>query len=976
MQRHQTEVLVIGGGATGTGVLRDLVMRGFDAILVEQRDITHGTTGRFHGLLHSGGRYVVKDPEAAVECIEENRVLRRIMPHCLEDTSGFFVVTPWDDEAYVPDFLEGCRKAGIPVEEVPVSEALRREPYLNPRISHVFEVPDASADAFLAAISTIESAREYGGRFLPYHQVETLIREGDRVVGARCRDLVAGEDVVISADIVVNATGAWAGRVAATAGIEFVVQAGKGTMVAMNHRMLNTVVNRCKMPSDGDIIVPIHTVAVIGTTDEGVPDPEKFAVEPWEVERMLEEGEKLVPGISKMRVLRAWAGVRPLYQEEAAADTRDVTRAYALLDHATRDGVEGFVTITGGKWCTFRQMAEVTVDAVCRKLGVDRPCRTHLEPLPDRRNLQTYHWLGERLARVEKEEAYGDLVCECELATRADVVRSIVEVGARTIDDIRRDVRLGMGPCQGGWCVPRVTGLLHDYRPRPVADANVALRDFLQERWKGLLPVVWGDQLRQARLDDLIFQSLLHVPALPGPESSPLGPTMYEPPTDTTPVTAPTAGTETGAELPVVAGVDRDVIVVGAGLGGLTAACHAASAGASTTVLTKGWGTLLWHTGAIDVLGYLPGSDEPVANPREAIVRLTAERPDHPYALVGVEAVEEAVEWIRRLAEGAGYPLVGSLDRNLLLPTGLGAARPTCLAPFTMAAGDLRRTDPMLIVGLERFGDLYPRLVADNISARGVEAEGVVVTVPTAKRRRFLTAQILASLFDQEPFRDEVIRAVRATGRHAPRIGFPAVLGLHRSREAVTHLSEALEAEIFEIPTTPPSVPGLRLQTIIRRAIVSAGGRVLDNAAASRLEETADGRLAILTEAPARHQRHLATSAVLATGGLLGGGIRGASDGSLAETVAGLAVDGPTSRQDWFDRRFVGDSEHPVFRAGVRAGRDLAADGGPANVFVAGGLLAGCDPIRELSLEGVALATGLVAGRAAARAAQAQGAAP
>ena len=119
MQRHQTEVLVIGGGATGTGVLRDLVMRGFDAILVEQRDITHGTAGRFHGLLHSGGRYVVKDPEAAVACIEENRVLRRIMPHCLEDTSGFFVVTPWDDEAYVPDFLEGCRKAGIPVEEVP-----------------------------------------------------------------------------------------------------------------------------------------------------------------------------------------------------------------------------------------------------------------------------------------------------------------------------------------------------------------------------------------------------------------------------------------------------------------------------------------------------------------------------------------------------------------------------------------------------------------------------------------------------------------------------------------------------------------------------------------------------------------------------------------------------------------------------------------------------------------------------------------
>src|SRR5690606_35842680 len=99
MRRLQTEVLVIGGGATGTGVMRDLATRGVETILVEQRELTHGTTGRYHGLRHSGARYVVKDPEAAVECIEENAVLRRIMPHCIEETSGFFVVTPWDDPA-------------------------------------------------------------------------------------------------------------------------------------------------------------------------------------------------------------------------------------------------------------------------------------------------------------------------------------------------------------------------------------------------------------------------------------------------------------------------------------------------------------------------------------------------------------------------------------------------------------------------------------------------------------------------------------------------------------------------------------------------------------------------------------------------------------------------------------------------------------------------------------------------------------
>jgi glycerol-3-phosphate dehydrogenase subunit B len=291
-----------------------------------------------------------------------------------------------------------------------------------------------------------------------------------------------------------------------------------------------------------------------------------------------------------------------------------------------------------------------------------------------------------------------------------------------------------------------------------------------------------------------------------------------------------------------------------------------------------------------------------------------------------------------------------------------------------MAAGDLRRPEPMLIVGIDGFGDLYPSLAADNIASRGLEAEGVTVTVPAAKRRRFLTGQILASMFDQEAFRREVIEAIRATGRHAPRIGFPAVLGLQRPREVLDHLSRELDAEIFEIPTVPPSIPGLRLQTIMRRAIADLGGRVVDNAEVTRVEPAGDRRLGVITEAPTRYQRHLATSVVLATGGLLGGGIRGASDGSLTEVVAGLPLDGPSSRQDWFDRRFVGDSEHPVFRAGVRVGPELVA-GRNANLFVAGGLLAGADPVRELSLEGIALATGMVAGRAAARAVYRTGAA-
>src|SRR3989337_600961 len=159
MKRIETDVLVVGGGATGTGIARDLAMRGFKTLLVEKGDLTHGTTGRYHGLLHSGGRYVVKDPQAARECIAENRILRRILPQCIEESGGFFVVTPWDDPSYAPRFVAGCKQAGIPVEEIPVRQMLREEPLLNPEIRQCFRVPDAAADSFRAADLNAESAR-------------------------------------------------------------------------------------------------------------------------------------------------------------------------------------------------------------------------------------------------------------------------------------------------------------------------------------------------------------------------------------------------------------------------------------------------------------------------------------------------------------------------------------------------------------------------------------------------------------------------------------------------------------------------------------------------------------------------------------------------------------------------------------------------------------------------------------------------
>jgi glycerol-3-phosphate dehydrogenase len=512
-----TEVLVIGGGATGAGVAWDAALRGLDVILVDRLDLAEGTSGRFHGLVHSGGRYVVKDAPAARECIAENRILRRIAADCVEDTGGLFVTTPWDDPEYADRFASACHEAGVDCEQITVAEALRQEPRLHPGISRAFRVPDANIDIWKAVWAMARGAEHHGARVLPYHEVTAIRRDEGHVTGAHVRDVRAGEDLQIEAHVTVNASGAWAGRIAALAGIEGVrVFPGRGIMIAMNHRLVNTVINRCQMPTDGDILVPIRTVSVIGTTDEHTEDPDDHTVRQSEVDQMLDQGEKLVPGFRQARALRVWTGVRPLFEDAKATDTatRDVTRAHALLDHRARDGVGGFVTITGGKATTYRLMAEETVDAVCDILGRRAPCTTATQPLPGSERGANYQ-LGERLARKEERLRDEQMICECELVSRQALEQTLRRSSSTNLDDIRRRLRLGMGPCQGGFCIYRAIGIMHGAGGLSAEQADRSLIDFLQERWKGVWPILYGDQLRQVRFDEWVFHGLLDVDHLP-----------------------------------------------------------------------------------------------------------------------------------------------------------------------------------------------------------------------------------------------------------------------------------------------------------------------------------------------------------------------------------------------------------------------------------------------------------------------------
>jgi glycerol-3-phosphate dehydrogenase len=549
---HTVDVLVIGGGATGAAILRDVARRGLKSLLVERSDFGTGTTGRYHGLLHSGGRYVAKDQLAARECIDENRVLRRIAPASIEDTGGYFIATPDDPDDYVEAFADNCNASGVDCDEVKVADLLAREPALNPKTRRAFRVPDGSIEPWMLIDSMLADARRHGSEALTYQRVVGMEVNGNRITEVALRDEQTGTVSRIWTKFVVSAAGAWAGQIAAFAKVSVEMTPGKGTMLIYNHRMTDAVINRCHRSSDGDIMVPVHTVAILGTTDIKVPDPDDYEITRAEVERLVSEGAKMFPDLPRMRILRAYAGVRPLYQPPADAvpgvGNRSISRAHAILDHADQ-GVDNFVSIVGGKLTTHRLMAEQTVDVVAAKLGITTPCTTADEMLPDQEAGHTY-WLGHRLADHE-EEGGGDanLLCECELVSRPAVDAYLDRHWPCSIDDVRRGTRVGMGPCQGAFCTFRVAGLVAERldartaatgQPVPgaieldghgpgtpalhAAIADRALTGFFRERFKGTRPIAEGRQLQELMMTNGIYLGVLGLESM----ASAAAPTLSE----------------------------------------------------------------------------------------------------------------------------------------------------------------------------------------------------------------------------------------------------------------------------------------------------------------------------------------------------------------------------------------------------------------------------------------------------------------
>jgi glycerol-3-phosphate dehydrogenase len=367
--------VIIGGGGTGAAVAHDLTLRGFRVTLVERGEVTSGTTGRHHGLVHSGARYAVKDKESAIECIEENMILRRICPGSFEENDGLFVALTDEEVAYSHEFIEGCQDCGIPVKRLTREETLRVEPLVNPAVKMSVQVPDATMDAMRMPLRFFATAKHNGAVIKTYHEVVDFVKRGNAVSAVRVRDHTSNKVYEIGGDIFINATGAWSGRVGAMVGVDVPIRPSPGVMLAVEGRLSNMVINRLHASGDGDIVVPQRNLSVVGTSSWVVEDPDNLGLPEDHIEMMIKYGSELIPAVKTAPIRATWSAARPLIGPRGADTGRELSRTFKCFDHAD-EGVEGFVTITGGKATTLRGMAETTANVVAKKMGIEQGCGT------------------------------------------------------------------------------------------------------------------------------------------------------------------------------------------------------------------------------------------------------------------------------------------------------------------------------------------------------------------------------------------------------------------------------------------------------------------------------------------------------------------------------------------------------------------------------------------------------------------------
>lgn len=415
-----------------------------------------------------------------------------------------------------------------------------------------------------------------------------------------------------------------------------------------------------------------------------------------------------------------------------------------------------------------------------------------------------------------------------------------------------------------------------------------------------------------------------------------------------------------------------DVLVVGSGLAGLVAALTAAREGRSVRMVTDGMGSLAISGGCVDLLGYAGG--QRLNDPWSGMDLLP---PAHPYRLLGASRVRAAVDMLLQCAADQGWPLRTAATPegapcNALLPTIMGTLKPSYLLPGGLDPAALARARRILVAGVHGLRDCRPVLIVSQLRRYRDWADKDFVPLmlpsPLGATHRSLSALDLARLVDRPRGRDWLIQNLKKHAGQCDAVLLPPICGSRADASIWHELNQAVACPLVEMLSIPPGVGGLRLRDALLRELRRHDFELVENARIIRA--TTDGKrcTSLTALAAGQERRHTARAFVLATGGILGGGIE-LAPGSARESVFKLDIPVPSDVTLWSEPEIFGN--HVFSSLGVRVDGEMRPQdhSGQAwydNIFFAGRSVGGYDFATEKSGHGVALATGWQAGRMAA----------
>jgi glycerol-3-phosphate dehydrogenase len=545
------DVAVVGGGVNGTGVARDLALRGLRVVLFERHDLAFGASGNSSGMIHGGVRYLSQSPHVTESSCRDSGYIQHIAPHLLfrmpflmpikSGLKGRIAIELIDAYFRAYDDYQPL-KHGQPHCRLDASDLARLEPGLTGSLVGGITFDEWGIDgARLCTLNALD-AIEHGARVHTHTTIEKVTKAPEGSEGGRYvvdgRDLITQQRVRARAHVVVNATGAWSPITAGLGGLPQArvrVRPGKGIHVVLDRRLTNYGILSEAIDGRQIFLEPWQNVSILGTTDDDYyGDLDDVRATSEEVRYLVQGVARVFPSVRTARAIGTYAGVRPtLYAYGRNEDA--LSREHEVVDHAG-DGAPGVYSMIGGKLASYRIFSQELSDLVAtREFDVSTPCATHTRPLPGGEHVPDALALAEEhemtpvaarrlvyrhgaralhvLDRTARRPTELDVVCPCEPVTEAEVRHVVQHELARTVDDVARRTRLGYGACGGMRCAARCGQIVAQERGLPPAEGFAMARAFVERQASTRIVAMGPEQARQEAL------TMAHLRASLGVES-------------------------------------------------------------------------------------------------------------------------------------------------------------------------------------------------------------------------------------------------------------------------------------------------------------------------------------------------------------------------------------------------------------------------------------------------------------------------